>query len=319
MGSISANFHEDSASFYHTTKERMRRRRSSRGGEGEEEESTHVGNGSLKERKREEGRRGNQIKVVKISSVAWLCLGMILGCTFGAPWTEDLLDLIRGYRWNRPDRCILETPETHGYGVDFCRVPVDCDICSNVREIEEVHVSELSVELFEERYAYTHRPLVVRNASIFWDALQVIDYNWLKGEYMKKPEEMDKTGDECWFNRYKTNEFRNLRSIFKLIERPTFLHPESTPPKKPWIFIGTPGPGAHYHVDNVDLSSWQAQLRGVKTWRLRSPPECWMSCHGEIKTTLYPGDIIIVNTNIWFHSTKVHGPELSISMVNEFD
>ena len=97
-------------------------------------------------------------------------------------------------------RCILETPETHGYGVDFCRVPVDCDICSDVniyallslscknqtiftllmdgsgvqvREIEEVHVSDLSVELFEERYAYTHRPLVVRNASIFWEALQV--------------------------------------------------------------------------------------------------------------------------------------------------
>ena len=44
---------------------------------------------------------------------------------------------------------------------------------AQVREIEEVHVSELSVELFEERYAYTHRPLVVRNASIFWDALQV--------------------------------------------------------------------------------------------------------------------------------------------------
>ena len=42
-----------------------------------------------------------------------------------------------------------------------------------VREIEEVHVSDLSVELFEERYAYTHRPLVVRNASIFWEALQV--------------------------------------------------------------------------------------------------------------------------------------------------
>ena len=42
-----------------------------------------------------------------------------------------------------------------------------------VREIEEVHVSDLSVEMFEELYAYSHRPLVVRNASIFWDALQV--------------------------------------------------------------------------------------------------------------------------------------------------
>ena len=91
----------------------------------------------------------------------------------------------------------------------------------------------------------------------------------------------------------------------------------------------------------------QVQLRGVKTWWLRSPPECWHSCHGVIETTVYPGDIIVLNTNIWFHSTKVlslecmyawmelmndtgcwylisvltqvHGQELSISMVNEFD
>ena len=27
-------------------------------------------------------------------------------------------------------------------------------------------------------------------------------------------------------------------------------------------FKGTPGLGAHMHVDNVDLPSWQAQVRG---------------------------------------------------------
>ena len=145
-----------------------------------EETNGQISNGSVKERRREQGRKCNQIKVVKVSSVAWLCLGLIigwlqkflanieqtsLGCTFGAPWTEDLMDLIRGYRWNRLDRftairemtlfirdhniqdilmhenhtkcismtrCILETPEPHGYGVDFCRVPVDCEICSDV-------------------------------------------------------------------------------------------------------------------------------------------------------------------------------------------
>ena len=60
----------------------MRRRRQSGRGEGEEEESTHLSNGSVKERRREEGRKGNQIKVVKISSIAWLCLGMVLGTVF---------------------------------------------------------------------------------------------------------------------------------------------------------------------------------------------------------------------------------------------
>ena len=28
-------------------------------------------------------------------------------------------------------RCIMETPES-GYGVDFCREPVDCNVCSDV-------------------------------------------------------------------------------------------------------------------------------------------------------------------------------------------
>ena len=57
----------------------MRRRRQSGRGEEEEEESTHLGNGSVRERRREDGRKGNQIRVVKISSIAWLCLGMVLG------------------------------------------------------------------------------------------------------------------------------------------------------------------------------------------------------------------------------------------------
>ena len=37
------------------------------------------------------------------------------------------------------------------YGVDFCRVPADCSVCSEVDRVEEVAVEDLSVELFQER------------------------------------------------------------------------------------------------------------------------------------------------------------------------
>ena len=77
-----------------------------------------------------------------------------------------------GYRWNYINRCIMETPEDTGYGVDFCRTPVDCGICRYVEAIDEVHVEDLSVEDFEERYAYSSRPLVVRNASLNWPAME---------------------------------------------------------------------------------------------------------------------------------------------------
>jgi len=110
-----------------------------------------------------------------------------------------------------------------------------------------------------------------------------------------------------------------VEALHQLYSRPAFLHPDSTPPKKPWIFIGTPGPGAHFHIDNVDLASWQAQLAGVKVWRLRPPPECAWSCPAQLETTLHPGDIIVVNTNVWFHSTQILGDQLSIVITNEFD
>ena len=109
------------------------------------------------------------------------------------------------------------------------------------------------------------------------------------------------------------------QELQKLYTRPDFISPDSTPPNKPWIFIGTPGPGAQSHIDSVELSSWQAQIAGVKTWYLRPPPECFWSCPGQLQTTLYPGDIIVVNTNQWFHSTKVSGSELSSLITAEYD
>lgn len=323
----------------------MRKRKNS--DVGAQEDGDDGPRGDNKQRR----RGGNPtIKVVRVSSVAWLCLGLAIGTLCGGPWLKDIVDVLRGYRWNYLDRCILETPEDSGVGVDFCRVPVDCDMCRSVDKIDEVHVDDLSVEEFEARYAYSSRPLVVRNASLAWAAMDVLNYQWLKNIYLSDPEILEKEGDECWFNRYKTPEFRNLRSVFrmsdpkasmqtgepwyvgwavchdvvaqelhKLYDRPAFISPDSTPPKKPWIFIGTPGPGAHFHIDNVDLSSWQAQLSGTKTWYLRPPPECYWSCPGKLETTLYPGDIIVINTNEWFHSTKVSGSELSIVITNEYD
>lgn len=285
------------------------------------------------------------------STLAWLSLGVILGSVMKGSWTQDVAEMWRGYRWNPLERCIVESPDTSGNGVDFCRLPVDCaSVCSQVSSIDEYHVDDLSVELFEERYAHNERPLVVRNVSLNWKAMQVLDYHWLKNQYHMWPAEMDRVERECWYNSYSTLGVDNLRSLFRLPEKrlrmkgrpwyvgwgvchepiaaeilnlfepPPFLHPDSTPPKRPWIFIGTPGEeAAHIHIDNLGLASWQAQISGVKTWYLRPPPECASSCHPTMQATLYPGDIIIVNTRLWFHGTKVQGPDISLSLVAEFD
>ena len=47
-------------------------------------------------------------------------------------------------------------------------------------------------------------------------------------------------------------------------ETPFFLPEDSAPRKKDWFFMGTPGFGAPFHLDNVDYPSWQAQVQGLK-------------------------------------------------------
>ena len=41
---------------------------------------------------------------------------------------------------------------------------------------------------------------------------------------------------------------------------PFFIPEDSAPGKKDWIFMGTPGFGAPFHLDNVNYPSWQAQV-----------------------------------------------------------
>ena len=41
---------------------------------------------------------------------------------------------------------------------------------------------------------------------------------------------------------------------------PAFLPTEKGPSRWDWIFIGTPGYGAPFHIDSVKLPSWQAQV-----------------------------------------------------------
>lgn len=46
----------------------------------------------------------------------------------------------------------------------------------------------------------------------------------------------------------------------------------------------------YVQIDMVDLSSWQAQLRGKKTWSLIPPPECEHKCHA-FNVTMETGDV----------------------------
>lgn len=153
--------------------------------------------------------------------------------------------------------------------------------------------------------------------------------------------------DTCQFFPYKTS-FDNLREVFemefdannnyekpwyvgwsncnsyaaellrKLYDRPYFLPEESEMSRLDWIFMGTPKYGAAIHIDDVQYSSWQAQISGIKLWLFKPPAECMSKC-SPIYVDVYPGDVLVFDSNRWFHSTYIKGDEISLTIGSEYD
>merc|ERR1711879_741404 len=103
-------------------------------------------------------------------------------------------------------------------------------------------------------------------------------------------------------------------------EMPSFLPDGLAPPEKNWIFMGTSGYGANFHVDELPYPTWQAQIQGKKKWSLKSPPECFMACNSykEFSAVLEEGDMIFVDTRFWYHATTVLDKDLSITITVEY-
>ncbi|XP_076452809.1 uncharacterized protein LOC143288316 isoform X2 [Babylonia areolata] len=226
---------------------------------------------------------------------------------------------------------------------EIYRPVVDCDMCRDVYGVPEER--NLSAERFYQRYAFTGRPVLVKGATANWTAMNHFSFRFFRDLYQKTTGSLDTIEEDCQFFPYNT-EFLTLaqaldmpedRADFqpgqpswsnchdgvrmklrKFYQRPYFLPPDSESAPEDWIFMGGPGVGAQVHLDYVERPSWQAQISGTKTWELIPSPECEAVCHS-FNVTVEKGDIIVVDTNIWYHSTFVHPGEVSITIGAEYD
>uniref|UniRef100_A0A336MQ43 CSON002439 protein n=1 Tax=Culicoides sonorensis TaxID=179676 RepID=A0A336MQ43_CULSO len=221
-----------------------------------------------------------------------------------------------------------------------------CNFCRNVKEIPIL--SNISPEDFERRFAYSGAPVIVKDAAKNWTATEVFSFDYFRDLYLAALDDT-KNKANCQFFPYKT-EFKTLSEAFQMDEararyqpgtkpwyfgwsncdeeigrelrqhygRPYFLPKLSENNAVDWIFMGGSGFGAHMHVDNVRLPSWQAQIKGTKEWILAPPPECYYECSW-FTVTVNKGDTIVLDTNKWFHKTRVLPGELSITIGAEYD
>ncbi|CAF0768837.1 unnamed protein product [Didymodactylos carnosus] len=242
----------------------------------------------------------------------------------------------------RHEQCLVPKLE---FLLDIVRPASNCDLCRNIQNVDRIN--NVTREEFEEKYAYTRHPVIITDAMKNWLAVKKFNYNFFKRLYRPDSTALRSVEEVCQFFPYKNKaEFDTLADVFMMdtvraymletnykpwyvgwsncdystayllrqyYSRPYFL-PEQSESSK-----GTPGLGAHMHIDNVDLPSWQAQVKGRKKWTLRPAPECMLACK-ELNIIMQPGEIIVLDTNWWYHKTYVISEdEISITIGSEFD
>ncbi|XP_021943372.2 uncharacterized protein LOC110841977 isoform X1 [Folsomia candida] len=239
----------------------------------------------------------------------------------------------------RSVECTIESPHL---AMELFRPPVACSICHNVTSVDRV--SNISPKDFERLYAYSGTPVVVTDAMRQWSAASSFNFGFFKGIYEEGSRSLEHLGEDCLFFPYAT-EFHSLAEVFNMSQeryqepwyigwsncdadtshilrqhyhRPYFLPERSESTHADWLFMGTPGYGAHMHIDHVINPSWQAQIKGKKRWFLQPPPECFYECQS-LSVDVQPGDIITLNTNWWYHQTQILPGEVSITIGSEYD
>ncbi|XP_069166246.1 uncharacterized protein [Procambarus clarkii] len=222
-------------------------------------------------------------------------------------------------RWENVDlyaeQCTIDMPAAVQ---DVFRPPVECAMCREVTHVERV--STITPQHFEHRYAYSGRPVVVTDGQKNWTAPETFSFDFFKSIYADDSPVLENFERDCQFFPYQT-EFRNLRHVFNMsservqmrgdpwyigwsncdssaanilrvhYQRPYFLPQAAESSKTDWIFMGTPGYGAHMHIDHVGNPSWQAQIRGRKLWTLEPPPECYFECV-PMEVVVEPGESV---------------------------
>ena len=125
------------------------------------------------------------------------------------------------------DTCLLETNElvqTIG------RPPTDCSIC---RGLTKVPIERnISPEVFRRKYAYTAVPVLIKEVTQNWTAMDKFSFSFFRNLYTSIDGALQEIENDCQFFPYKTS-FETLEDVFEMsMDRASFKSGE-----KPW-YIG---------------------------------------------------------------------------------
>ncbi|XP_002155363.1 uncharacterized protein LOC100211992 isoform X1 [Hydra vulgaris] len=259
-----------------------------------------------------------------------------------SPW-QYATEIFKSYIFSWDSSCLIGFS---GMTIEIVRPLEDCSFCKDLKEVPIVY--NITKEYFLKHHAYTGVPVLVKQGTGNWTALRIFGWRYFRVLYAKLKAFKDNEDLGCQFFPYKT-EFKSLKQVLFMskeranltedqwyigwsncvprvqeilrhhYQRPSFLPDDSESSALDWVFMGGSGTGALMHIDYVNRPSWQAQVKGKKTWYIEPPPECESVCPMHLQATMEPSDIIVIDTNKWFHSTFIHPGNISITIGSEYD
>ncbi|CAN8002200.1 unnamed protein product [Ixodes hexagonus] len=271
-------------------------------------------------------------------TLRWALVSLVVAVAFAAGGGWEFTEF-------RDWPCVVDRG---GIFLELTRPITSCHFCETPTSV--VELSEMTKEDFL-RLGYSDKPIVLRGAARRWKAMTAFSFAFFRELYGNVSDSLRNNRDYCQFFKYKT-EFEDLEEFLRMPDsraeltdpdaktwyvgwsncdqrvarvlrqyyaRPEFLPQDSEASVIDWIFMGYSGNGATTHLDYVQRPSWQAQIRGTKTWTLLPPPECEEVCVRSLTVTVRPGDLVMLNTNRWYHSTWVEPGDLSITIGSEYD
>ncbi|XP_013190579.2 uncharacterized protein LOC106134972 isoform X1 [Amyelois transitella] len=238
-------------------------------------------------------------------------------------------------------RCVLPS----NYLVwEATRPLADCVYCENVTK--PIILQNVTRRNFAS-FAYSSKPIIVKNAIKHWKAAKELNFNTFKQLYQQTVGSYESLEEGCQFLNFKTDLF-TLKEVFEMPEArirndpgekpwyvgwgnchpdilsrvrqyysvPEFLPQDAEFPATENIFFGYEM-GAVMHLDYIPRLMWQGQVRGNKTWSVAPVPECDHICH-KFEYYVEPGDVVLLDTRIWYHATSIPKGQFSLTVQSEY-
>lgn len=103
-----------------------------------------------------------------------------------------------------------------------------CNVCHKVRQIPKIR--NIDPQVFEKKFAYSQRPVVVMDAAKNWTAINKFSYSFLKDVF--KGAALEAVAESCQFFGYKSD-LSSLQEVFEMSPSRAYRAPNT----KPW-YVG---------------------------------------------------------------------------------